>query len=117
MPLAMRILTITTLFGLLAGCSAMLVGEGTSSAPAIGSNDRSSQQIAADEALETAVRSAFSSDNALRSANVSVAAKEAVVTLSGTLSSFELRDHAVGITEGVSGVDRVNNQLQVNTRQ
>jgi osmotically-inducible protein OsmY len=113
----MRILTVTTLFGLLTGCSAMLIGEGKSSAPAIGSSDRSSQQIAADEALETAVRSIFSSDSALRSANVTIAAEDAVVTLSGTLSSFELRDHAIGITQDISGVDRVNNQLQVNTRK
>ncbi len=116
-PVAMRILTITTLLGLLAGCSAMLIGEGTSSAPPIGSNDRSSQQIAADEALESVVRNAFSSDTALRSANVTVVANEAIVTLSGTLSSFELRDRAVGVTESVSGVEQVNNQLQVNTRQ
>jgi len=95
----------------------MLLGEGQSSAPAIGSNDRSAQQLGVDEALESAVRSVFSSDNALRSAEVKVEARDAVITLSGTLGSFELRDHAVGITEGVSGVDRVNNQLQVNTRQ
>lgn len=95
----------------------MLIGEGTSSAPPIGSNDRSSQQIATDEALETAVRNVFSSDSALRSANLTVVAKESVVTLSGTLSSFELRDRAVGVTQGVSGVERVDNQLQVNTRQ
>ena len=116
-PVTMRILALLTLLGLLAGCSAMLIGEGTTSAPAIGSSDRSSQQIAADEAVETAVRSEFSSDAALKSANVAIAVNEAVVTLSGTLGSFELRDHAIGIAEAVKGVAGVNNQLQVNTRQ
>ena len=101
---------------MLGGCSAMLLGESSADSPAIGSDSRSSAQVAADEALAAAVTAAFGDKSMLKAANIAISAKSGVVTLAGTVDSFELRDQAVDIAGAVSGVSRVSNQIQVKTK-
>ena len=113
----MRLLGTLILAGLLGACSSMLIGEGTSSAPALGSEGRSSTQIAQDDALAAAVRNQFAAESTLQFDDVNVLADSGVVTLQGTVARFETRDRAVVIAGNTLGVVRVNNQIQVNTRQ
>ncbi len=94
----------------------MLVGEGSSESPPIGSESRSSAQVSADVALAAAVVAAFGDESMLSSANIAISAKSGVVTLAGTVDSFELRDQAVDVAGAVSGVSRVSNQIQVKTK-
>ena len=101
---------------MLTGCSAMLIGEGSAESPPLGSDSRETAQMAADEALADAVTGAIAAASMLRATNLAVSARSGVVTLGGTVSSFEARDQAVQVAAGVSGVSRVNNQIRVNTK-
>jgi osmotically-inducible protein OsmY len=91
----------------------MLVGEGGKESPPIGKDSRGSAQVAADEALAEAVAGALNGSSML--ANVSVSARSGMVTLSGTVSSFEARDQALELTRAVAGVANVNEQIRVRT--
>lgn len=108
-------IAITLSLCALSGCTAMLIGGGKPAGPAIGSDSRSSAQVARDDAIETEVRAAFSADNVLRGSDLVAHARAGIVTLSGTVSSFEMRDRAIQLARKTSGVSRVNNQIQVKT--
>ena len=95
---------------LLSACSAMILGESSTESLAIGSDSRGSAQVAADDALSDAVTSALGNRSSLV-----VSARTGVVTLSGTLSSFDERDQAVALATAVSGVSIVHNQIRVKT--
>jgi BON domain len=101
---------------LLTGCSAMLLGEGGTGSPPIGSDSRSPAQLAADEALAGAVTGAIAAYPTLKLADVAVSARSGEVTISGTVSSFAARDQAVHVATAVSGVSRVHNQIRVRTK-
>ncbi len=116
-PIPMRLFSCAVVFALLTACSAMLIGEGTSGSPAIGSDHRSTAQVADDNGMAKALRSAFASDSLLRSEKLSVSVSNGIVTLSGVVGSFEARDRAVGVARNVAGITRVKSQLQVNTHQ
>jgi osmotically-inducible protein OsmY len=113
---ATEILVLGMAMVLLTGCSAMLLGEGGTSSPPIGSDSRSQAQSAADEALAGAVAGAIAADPMLKPVNVAVSARSGEVTISGTVSSFAARDQAVHVATAVSGVSRVHNQIRVRTK-
>ena len=110
------ILVVCVSTGLLSGCSAMLIGDGGSKSPPIGSENRSSTQVAADDALAQAVSHAISAEPSLSDADVAVKANSGTITIAGTVGSFTNRDTAVQVAGGVAGVSRVDNQLQVKTK-
>ena len=112
----MRYLLYILCFALLAGCSAMMTGTGSSSGPAIGSESRSADQVNVDNALASAVRRVLESEASIQPATFSVSARNAVVTVAGTVRSFEARDRAVRLAKDVSGVGQVKNQIKVDTR-
>ena len=109
-------LAVGAVLAMLTGCSAMLIGEGSAESPPIGSDSRETAQMAADDALADAVTGAISADSMLRATNLAVSARSGVVTLGGTVGSFDARDQAVQVATAVSGVSRVNNQIRVNTK-
>lgn len=111
----MRLSLVATGLALLAACSAMLIGGGNQGSPAIGSEHRSSEQVAGDNALAATLRGAFAADSLLRSERLSVSVSSAVATLSGAVGSYEARDHALEVARNVAGISRVTSQLQVNT--
>ena len=112
----MRNTVIAILASVLCACSAMMTGQGGSGGPAIGGDDRSSQQQSADQQLSAAVRSALGAESSELSSGIGVSTRSGVVTLSGAVASFDLRDRAVRIAENVPGVSSVNNQLRVDSR-
>lgn len=113
----LRLLAPGLVLAMLGACSALLVGEGSATSPAIGHKQRSNAQLADDDVSVAALRTAIASDSMLRSENLSLAVFAGVATLSGVVHSFEARERAVSIAGNTVGISRVNNQLQVNTRR
>ncbi len=66
-----------------------------------------------DAAMATAVREAIRSDVGLRGANVTVDARQGVVTLTGMVRTPEQRDRAVADARAIMNVRSVNNLLTV----
>lgn len=66
-----------------------------------------------DAAVATAVRETIRSDAALRGANVTVDARQGVVTLTGMVRNAAQRDRAVADARAVTNVRNVNNLLTV----
>lgn len=102
---------------LLAGCTGMVLGGGTSTSPGLGSESRTTGEIAEDQRIERAVLSAYRSDTIMSAASIGVSCRLRIVTLTGTVASFDIRDRAVDIARNTAGVRSVSNQIQVNTRQ
>jgi hyperosmotically inducible protein len=61
------------------------------------------------------VKTAVLAEPGLKSLQINVDTKDAVVTLSGTVDSPELKSRAVQIAQGVQGVKSVNDNLSVKT--
>lgn len=66
-----------------------------------------------DGAVTTKIKAQYLANTALRQAKISVTTNNAVVTLSGTVPSAELRDLAVTLARNTGGVARVEDQLRV----
>jgi len=68
-----------------------------------------------DAALTTKVKTAVLAEPGLKSTQINVDTKDAVVTLSGTVDNAEMKSRAVQIAQGVQGVKSVNDNLSVKT--
>ena len=66
-----------------------------------------------DEAISTDLKAGLFSDPTLKSANIDVAVKDGVVTLSGGVSDEAARSAAERIAQGIKGVREVNDQIVV----
>ena len=64
-----------------------------------------------DEAISRDIKAGLFSDTTLKSANIDVAVKDGVVTLSGGVSDEAARSAAERIAQGVKGVRQVNDQI------
>jgi osmotically-inducible protein OsmY len=69
-----------------------------------------------DETLRTYVQARFYEEDAIRDADIDVAAQNGTVTLSGTVESEQARQRALEIARGVHGVTQVNDELRVADR-
>ncbi len=67
-----------------------------------------------DKSLITDIQSKLYADNTTRQANVNVAAKDGVVTLSGDVPSSDVELQAMKIANGTAGVRSVDDQMKVN---
>ena len=95
----------------------MLVGGSASGGADLGEDRRSTAQMNADDSLTGTIRSRFAQDSGIRQYDVGVSTRNGVVTLTGTVGSFAIRDRAVGIARNTDGVGSVSNQIAVNTQQ
>lgn len=66
-----------------------------------------------DEAISTDLKAGLFSDPTVKSANIDVAVKDGVVTLSGGVSDEAARSAAERIARGIKGVREVNDQIVV----
>jgi osmotically-inducible protein OsmY len=66
-----------------------------------------------DSAITTKVKAQYLANTDLRRADIKVTTNNGVVTLTGTVSSAELRDLAADLARHTGGVLRVDNQLRV----
>ena len=67
-----------------------------------------------DQALTTDIQNKLSADTVTKPANVGVAVKDGVVTLSGDVPSSDVELEAMKVANGTAGVRTVNDQMKVN---
>src|SRR3954470_21598093 len=67
-----------------------------------------------DQSLVTDIQAKLYADNTTRQANVKVAAKDGVVTLSGDVPSSDVELQAMKLANGTAGVRSVDDQIKVN---
>jgi hypothetical protein len=72
------------------------------------------KEAVSDDKLVTGIKANFFSDGTTKSANLNVAVKDGVVTLTGEVPSSDVERQAVKIANGTSGVKRVDDQIKVN---
>lgn len=69
--------------------------------------------IHADSTIETEIEAALASDPATEAWEIQVAVNDGVVTLSGTVESWEEKQLAAKVAKGVAGVTELKNQIQI----
>lgn len=72
------------------------------------------KSAASDQTLTTNIQSQLYADSTTRQANVNVAVKDGVVTLSGDVPSSDVELQAMKIANGTAGVRSVSDQMKVN---
>ena len=70
---------------------------------------------ATDEAMATDIKGKLNSDATTKAANINVAVKDGVVTLSGDIPNSDVELEAMKVANAASGVRSVSDQLKVNT--
>ena len=101
----------------LGGCTSMLTGAtGPSAGRPIGKDDRSAATLSRDGEITKTIRARYAADADLGAASLIVETRSGLVTLKGTVRSYEHRDRAVRLARDVDGVARVYNQIAVRTR-
>jgi hyperosmotically inducible periplasmic protein len=68
-----------------------------------------------DGTITIKVKTAMLTDPALKALQINVGTKDGVVTLVGAVDSQAIKDRATQVTEGVSGVKSVDNNLTIKT--
>lgn len=96
---------------LLAGCaSGTLLGAGQGGQAADG---RSYEDARADSLLSAAVTKLLVRDTQVKAADINVATRDGVVTLSGQVPEQRMVDRAVMLVRSIDGVKQVVSQLRV----
>lgn len=108
------IIAALVIFGL-GGCTSMLLGNNSSSDMGSASANRSSAQVAQDDAISASLRAKFSADSAVNTYSIGIRTLDRTVTLSGTVGSYQARDRAVQIASNTQNVAEVINRMVVNT--
>lgn len=103
----MRILLLMLALALNSGCTAMVLGGG-SSAPA-----QSGAAANSDAAIATGVREHFASDSTLATYNLGVRSYSGNVTLTGSVDNYVAREQAGRLAKATAGVKTVSNQIVV----
>lgn len=111
----MRVILAMILALTMAACTSILLGNASTAERGISTDDRSSSQVAADNAISATIRQRLGADPAVNQYAIGISTVHSNVTLSGTVGSFTARDRAVEIASGTDGVRSVRNRLVVNT--
>ena len=109
----MRTLLLVTLILALPACTSMML-DNTSSREST-SGMQTSTSSAADSAISGEIRRKLGEDDGLSQYAIGIRTRAGKVTLSGTVGSYPLRDRAVSIARGTSGVSEVDSRIIVNT--
>lgn len=73
---------------------------------------RAGEQLA-DSWLATKIQAQFFADDDVKARDISVSARDGIVTLSGTVDSVEAHDEAISIVRNTDGVEKVDDKLRV----
>jgi hyperosmotically inducible protein len=106
-------LVVVCLLAASSGCSSMLLGNGQSAGRPIGADTRTESALASDRRISALILNRYSADDELSGQGLRVSTRRGVVTLSGALDSYPLRDRAVRLARDVQGVERINNQIVI----
>ncbi len=107
---------IVALFFFLAGCAPVVVGGAAVGGYKMGTDERTTNQMAEDANLSTAVKTRLADDSLGTAYRIDVDVVEGHVTLSGVVKSTEEANRAVRLAKTVQGVKGVRNNLQVGDR-
>jgi len=110
----MRILTLILTVLMLSGCTALLLGNGSSREP-VASNSGTSAQSSADNRISGTIRQQYSNDAEIRDFTLGIRTTSGRVTLTGTVGSYDVRDRVVDIAKNTLGVVSVDSRVVVNT--
>lgn len=113
----MRILVLLLMIIALSGCTALVVGGGTSGGYQGTGDARSSSVVTSDSAITAAIKNKLATDAAVGSFMVGVRTSAGKVTLTGTVGNYAAREQAERITIGTDGVKAVENRINVQTGQ
>lgn len=94
------------------GCVVVIGEDGIASADGVHVSDSNSR----DRALAGRVRDAYAADAELRDADITVSARDGVVTLRGDLTRVSDLERAVDLAKKTDGVDRVVSKLRLEVR-
>jgi len=95
---------------LISGCTALVVGGGTTG----GYQDaRKPEVVASDSAITTEIKGKYRADSGVSMFNIGIRTHSGIVTLTGTVATYVARDQAGRIAKASTGVTAVNNQIVV----
>jgi osmotically-inducible protein OsmY len=95
----------------LAGCTAVMVGNGGSS-----TSERSASVVASDATITSKITGKFAADDIVSVFEIGVRTYKGTVTLSGSVGSIAARNRAESIARDTKGVTAVNNQIVLEDR-
>ena len=93
----------------------MLLGDASRSERSVSTDERSTAETAADDAISASIRRQLGADSLVGRFAIGIRSLNGQVTLSGTVGSYAARDRAVAIALGTEGVSKVLNRIVVNT--
>ena len=109
----MRLLVIL-LFGItLSGCSALMMGGGSTGGSPAQKDRPSNSSQSADSAITARVRNRHAADPVVSKFALGVRTSGGMVTLSGTVATYAARETAEKLAMATDGVRAVDNQITV----
>ena len=109
----MKVLAILLVGIISSWCSGLMMTGASSGSSA--EKDRPSQsQTSSDSAITARVKSRYAADSLVGKFDVGVQTSGAMVTLSGTVTSYAAREAAEKLAISTDGVKAVDNQIEVN---
>jgi osmotically-inducible protein OsmY len=112
----MRLVLILLVSLALTGCTAMMVGGGTTAGYPAGKDERTASDVAADAAITSKIKSKHAADSVVSVFDVGVRTYAGTVTLYGSVGSIRARDRAIWLARETDGVQAVNNQILIEDR-
>ncbi|MDH3531333.1 MAG: BON domain-containing protein [Gammaproteobacteria bacterium] len=109
----MRILVILAMSITLSGCTALMVGGGTSGNSPYQRDTQSGSQSATDANVAASVKNKLASDARISDFDLGVSMNNGKVTLTGTVGSYAARERAEKLAIGTAGVSAVENLIKV----
>ena len=110
----MRILTLLLTILMLSACSALLLGN-NSSAEAAPSTSSTTSQSSADSSISSSIRRQYQDDTDISNYPIGIRTVAGRVTLTGAVSSYDIRDKVVDIAHNTHSVVSVDSRVTVNT--
>jgi len=108
--------TLLAVIMMTGGCAPVVVGGAAAGGYAVGSDERSSEQISEDIRLSGAINKRLAEDDLLGSMSIDVDVVEGYATLSGVLKTEKQAQRAVELAKSVEGVRGVRDNLQIGER-
>lgn len=109
----MRTLVILALGIISSGCTALMVGGGTSGNSPYQRDTQSGSQPAPDSIVAANVRNKLASDSRISDFDLGVSLNNGKATLTGTVGSYAARERAEKLAIGTAGVSAVENLIKV----
>jgi hypothetical protein len=112
----MRITVLLVSLMMLSGCTALMVGGGSSGAYEHRKDERSASVVTSDTAITSKIKGKYAADPVVSVFDIGVRTYKGTVTLTGKVGSYTARNQAHALAKGTGGVVAVNNQVVIEDR-